>query len=617
MSETRRRPRHHSLRWLRDPAIVGWPLFWLTLGAWTTSGFVSALRNFSQLTSDAVWAWFFAMAAGHAVLFGFLLLARFVWWNRAWSKRHPMVAFSSIMFGVSLGVSASNTIATWLISDHNSVLFALGYVPFGVIAVVGLASAVGYVRHHRENVDELSANQVALQESLAAGLETLASERTETLRVANQAVAEALDALAGTRPEAVDRLNRASAEVLRPLSHQLVAKSRHTEPATPPKVSPRWGEVFDQLSKRPLIAPLATAMLVTLLAWRLTIRDIDQAPPQLVPDPQATGIAVSVDWDSFREAVSQLGVIFGSVLLMAWIVLVTQKHLLPRLQRGGRWLAGALGILFVAAGSQISIGVFFAVLGIETDFGYTSTIAVYVALVITFVTATLGLVSAIKLAHRNILQQWETTNSGLQRQLARLHQKVWDQRRQLAFAIHGPLRSALVSCAMQLNNSIEETEDLTQKLATRIRDAHESMLNPVSELALTEKIGKLADLWSGTCEIDVDIDRSTAERLRNDTLTSSTIHAVVDEALANAITHSGATAIHVLLASTNSEVEVTVVNDITTPKPHSTKGLGAALLDDVSLHWKLVNGDQEVTLVAVIPLSTHESSGYAGATKKE
>jgi signal transduction histidine kinase len=616
VSEARRRPRRFSLRWLRDPAIVGWPLFWLTLGAWTTSGFVSALRNFSQLTSDAVSTWFFTMAAGHAVLFIFLILARCVWWDRAWPKKHPVVAFGSIAFGVILGVSTSNTIATALIADHDSVLFALGYVPFGVIAVVGLASAVGYVRHHRENVEGMYAEQVGLQASLEASRETLALERTHTLHVANQAVSEALEALNGTRQEAVDQLNRTSAEVLRPLSHQLVAKSRPTEPATPPKVSPRWREVFDQLSKRPPIAPLATAMLVTFLASRLTIRDIDQAPPQLVPDPQTTGLAVSVDWDSFAEAISQLGVIFGSVLLMAWITLATQKQLLTRLQRGGRWLAGALGILFVAAGSQISIGVFFAVLGIETDFGYTSTIAVYVALVITFVASTLGLIRAVKLAQQDILQQWEKTNSGLQRQLARLQQEVWDQRRQLAFAIHGPLRSALVSCAMQLNNSIEKTDDLTQKLATRIRDAHKSMLNPVSELALTEKIGKLADLWSGTCEIDIDIDPSTAKRLRNDTLTSSTIHAVVDEALANAITHSGATAIHVLLASTRSEVEVTVVNDITTHKPQSTKGLGTTLLDDVTLRWSLLTGDQEVTLVAVIPLSMQESSGYPGSARK-
>lgn len=609
MNATRRQSRRLSLRWLRDPAIVGWPLFWLTLGAWTTSGFVSALRNFPELTSDAVWAWFFAMAAGHSVLFVFLLLARLVWWDRAWPKKHPVVALGSIIFGVIFGVSTSNTIATWLIAEHDSVLFALGYVPFGVIAVGGLASAVGFVRHHRENVEGLYAEQVGLHAWHEASRETLTQERTHTLHAANQAVSQALDALKGTRQEAVEQLNRLSAEVLRPFSHQLVAKSHHTEPATLPKVSPRWREVFDQLSKRPPIAPLATAILVTLLAWRLTIRDINQAPPQLVPNPQATGLAVSVDWDSLREALSQLGVIFGSVLLMAWIILAAQKQLLPRLQRSGRWAAAALGILFVAAGSQISIGVFFAVLGIETDFSYTSTIAVYVALVITFITSTLGLVSAVKLAHRDILQQWETTNSGLQRQLAQLHQKVWDQRRQLAFAIHGPLRSALVSCAMQLNNSIEKTDDLTLKLATRIRDAHDSMLNPVSELALTEKIGKLADLWSGTCEIDIAIDPSTAERLRNDTLTSSTMHAVVDEALANAITHSGATAIHVSLSSTPSEVEVTVVNDITIHKTQSTKGLGTTLLDDVSLHWRLVNGDQEVTLVAVIPLSTQDSSG--------
>jgi signal transduction histidine kinase len=606
VKDSRPRPRRLSLRWLKDPAIIGWPLFWLTLGAWTTSGFVSALRNFSQITPDSVLAWSLATVGGHTVLFGFLLLARFFWWHRAWPKKHPTVAFGSITFGVILGVSMSNTIATGLMSDHDSVLFALGYVPFGVFAVVALASAVGYVRHHRENVQGLSAQQVALQESLEAGHETLASERTETLRVANQAVAEALDALEGTREEAVDQLNRASAEVLRPLSHQLVAKKNHIELVIPPKRRPRWKNVLDQLSMRPLIAPLATALLVTLLAWRLTIRNIDQAPPQLVPDPQTTGLAVSVDWDSFREAISQLGVIFGSVLLMAWIALATQKKLLPRLQQRGRWLAGALGILFVAAGSQIVIGVFFAVLGIETDFGYTSTIAVYVALVIIFVTSTLGLVSAVKLAHRDILRQWQTTNRGLQRQLARLHQRVWDQRRQLALAIHGPLRSALVSCAMQLNNSSEKTAELTQTLARRIRDAHESMLNPVSELAVTEKIEKLADLWSGTCEIDIDIDPSTADRLRNDTLTSSTIHAVVDEACANAITHSGATAIHVSLASTTSQVEVTVVNDVTTRTAQTKQGLGTALLDDVTLRWKLNNSDQEVTLSAVIPLSTPE-----------
>jgi signal transduction histidine kinase len=262
--------------------------------------------------------------------------------------------------------------------------------------------------------------------------------------------------------------------------------------------------------------------------------------------------------------------------------------------------------IVIAALSQLLITILFNAYGIEIVFEQPVLIRSVFIITIAAISVGIGLIRAIDIARRDVKTQLDDTNHTIEWQIARINQEIWEQRRTMASVVHGPLRAALISSAMELAHSpttASNTDALIPTLRTRITQARDDLTSPNTQPDLLESMNKLRELWRGTCEINLSIDPETVDRLTRDQVAAHSADAIIGEACANAITHGNANVITITISSAERHAHITVTNDGTPPEPTSRTGLGTAYLDDVSLHWSLTPSTDGGQLTAVIPLS--------------
>ena len=158
--------------------------------------------------------------------------------------------------------------------------------------------------------------------------------------------------------------------------------------------------------------------------------------------------------------------------------------------------------------------------------------------------------------------------------------------RESARILHGTVQTRLIACAVAIERA-SETRD-ADAFRTALGEAHSVLAQPAintnpDSISLSEEVQRKVQLWSGLCDITIDVDPMLTEiqgRLARD------VGRVVEEGLSNAIRHGNATSIQVRVSRSNSSVNIEVDDNGTGPQ-RGLPGLGSSLLDSVSPVWKL------------------------------
>ena len=158
--------------------------------------------------------------------------------------------------------------------------------------------------------------------------------------------------------------------------------------------------------------------------------------------------------------------------------------------------------------------------------------------------------------------------------------------RESARILHGTVQTRLIACAVSIERA-SETRDVDAFRAA-LGEAHSVLAQPTintnpDPTSLVEEVQRKVQLWSGLCDISLDIEPSLAEiqgRLARD------VGRVVEEGLSNAIRHGNATSIQVRVSRSNSSVNIEVDDNGRGPQD-GPAGLGSSLLDSLSPVWKL------------------------------
>lgn len=604
-----KRPRNSALRRglrrLTDPSLLGWPFFWASLLAWFVSFYPQVFRSEFSMSWPLVYGWTVSIAGGQLVMFALLLIAKVLWWRRPFTARHPAIAVWSLIVGSTLGVITASTIANQLPAAEQGLTFGFEHVFFGVIGLMIIGSTIVALGNYKDDVDLLEDRQGALRATLEQGRITLQDERQATEQTVMSVMTEARSALEGESREAADRLSAASEHVLRPLSHEL-ASARHgfvpVDVATP---RPRWRSVLTEVSTAPLVAPRMTALIMLLFAWRISYEPAVNQPAQVGIDAPGGTVGVSVDLSSFVSSLLELLSVFFGTLIAAWFVVIASRGLLTWLRPVGRWVVAIVSAVAVAIGSQLIIGVLFSVLGLQTMVDRNILVRLLVIIPIATVSIIMGIVRAADIAQRDVKEQLDQTNTDLAWQVARINQEIWDQRRALALIVHGPLRAALISSAMQLARPTRESAaSLAAELGERIQRATEEFVSPEDARDPLASLAGLQELWSGTCTISLSVDDASTAALASDPIAAHTANRVIEEACANAITHGHASVIDVRVTVRDDELDITVTNDGTPPGEHSGNGLGTTFIDEVSTEWRLVPDMTGTLFSAAIPTTS-------------
>ena len=197
-----------------------------------------------------------------------------------------------------------------------------------------------------------------------------------------------------------------------------------------------------------------------------------------------------------------------------------------------------------------------------------------------------------------------TFQAGIDRELIEsiaASRQVAQLARESARILHGTVQTRLIACAVAIERA-SETRDV-DAFQEALREAHDVLAEParhepLDEATLDDEVQRKVSLWSGLCEIDVDIAPGLGDiggRSARD------VGRVVEEGLSNAIRHGHATSIQVRIARSDSSVSVEIDDNGRGPQ-HGARGLGSSLLDSVSPEWRLSARPVGARLSVELPL---------------
>jgi len=207
---------------------------------------------------------------------------------------------------------------------------------------------------------------------------------------------------------------------------------------------------------------------------------------------------------------------------------------------------------------------------------------------------------------RRALQE---TNDDLGWEVAKIREALWQQRRSLSRALHGPLKSALNAGTIQIQSAAMQGAEVPPAVFDSVRSnisdalsglqAHST--NPVD---LTHQISLLERTWVGVCQLHVDAADEVLERLAADHVCAAATVDIVGEAVANAAIHAGAKNAWITLALDGHRIlDITVRDDGKTGSAEPVPGLGSRILDEVCTDWDLDVSPMGSTLQASLPIT--------------
>jgi signal transduction histidine kinase len=187
-----------------------------------------------------------------------------------------------------------------------------------------------------------------------------------------------------------------------------------------------------------------------------------------------------------------------------------------------------------------------------------------------------------------------------------LRQRNHLEREELSRIIHGRVQSTLLACLLRLsavegaNGSNLDEHALRTWLNDTLQVLIERVRAPESVAELSAGISEYISLWKGRCTFEVDVRHVAKSKLSEST--RSTILAIIEEVCTNAIRHGRARKIDCRVESTSRDtVTVLIESDSQQTANTSERGLGSALLDDVTLTWSTEWTAQGLKVVAVVP----------------
>jgi glucose-6-phosphate-specific signal transduction histidine kinase len=207
------------------------------------------------------------------------------------------------------------------------------------------------------------------------------------------------------------------------------------------------------------------------------------------------------------------------------------------------------------------------------DFGSLNLIYVLIFIMVALPASSFQLVNRDRERLISLIQA-ELTASGWR---ADLQEKYLTQN--AAAYLHNLLQSELLAITKQIEtssddlesvNSRKDLEKLLDRLNRPIKDDFQKFLNnPI------ERLNRLQSAWKGIAEVNITIPTQALEDQNRNIL----LVQIVEEAIANAVRHAGATQVNVMAElQVDTRVRFSIINNGVSSKEKSV-GLGSAWLD--------------------------------------
>lgn len=600
MSKRRRR----FLRRLATPDVVSWPLLAASTGVLVADDVrqllvrqLPAVDVPIALTNSIT-----ATLIGQAITFAVLLVARWTWLQTVWAQRHPMVTVWTFLLATA--VAQVILALTW--SRTSAV--GLDRLIFQTATLLLVAAIDQAVSAHRREMSRLREARASRLIAVDQGRRALDYQTHEVVDEVDAVVAQALLALDEVGDELPEVLTGASEDVLRPLSHE-IAVTQHPRVEIPlggPRVP--WRRVLAAVAARPLISPLAIAIVMTLLAARFTVTDGSGVQPQVEVDVGPASVGAAVEVSSLLGALARLSVVFGATYLSAWLV---KRAAIPLMRSRGtaqRWAIVVLSVLPIALVAQLSVAFLFTSPRLEPLPALTLWSFTQFLLPIVAVALVMGIARTVSGAQLSLRSQVEQANEEFALEIAGINNELWAERQRLSRVVHGPVRAALIAGAIELRAArgcVDETqvrEAIAASTRQRLVEARALLTGAPQVPDVAQALEDARRLWRGVSRIDSSITDAALVLLSQSPWGAEAAVAVCEEGVRNAVHHARATWITIDITSTEGLIDVRIMNDGEAPPSTSTPGLGSRLLNELTVNWSLARMDEVTVLRACIPV---------------
>jgi signal transduction histidine kinase len=589
--------RHGHTIWQRmaNPRIIAWPTFWIATALFALESLVGVLDGSFSIAGGIAF-----LIASQIVLYGLLFLARVMYLRRGFAMRHALFMVLTVVLASFISVTAGQ-ITLLILELSPDQMVAIGLDAFiariVVVFIVGLiwVALVDY----RAVIAELRKTREQLEETKASGQEALIEQRQLVLDRIDNMISQAVTSTAESDPRKTELALRVIADdVVRPLSHNLATTApAFAAPQTQQVKSATWRSVAEDVTQSPWISPLLMAALVTVISVRFTVTDA----PSRIRDQASETLDVIVDTSSLITSFAFLAMMFVVVWITAVIVQRITRRYLKSLPLGRRFLVLGAGLMAIILAMQIVI-FFYEPARLSSSLGLRILASVPVVLI----AVVIGGLRAVAARWRLTQTILARANEDLAWEVAKTQDVLWQERRSMARALHGPLQSAMRAGAQQLSamSSDPGLESSPQAVLDRVRQAVSDAVQPVGEqVALVDHLDSLQRTWSGVCEVITSVSSECVDRLSADRVCRSAAMDILTEAVANAAIHAKAEHIFVSMVVAQDRslvIEVQADGQISSNEP--VPGLGSRILDDVCLEWQLELADDTSKLRAVLPL---------------
>lgn len=569
------------------PNSVSWPGFWILLSI----GFAVTMAGGRSGTADSVFTQLAIGVAAPIAVYSFLALARVSLLRGARTRPLPvrtvLVFVAAAIVGLLAGSVVGGVVGAVLgprrgtpePPDPAVIIGALAATVVSVTMVLCMTAVVvdswrEYRLRDREMRDLESQIELVRTEAIAEIESQNALARTE---VADRLLAE-IDALDSTGARGSgERLRATALDVVRPLSHQLglgEAQFRVPEPVRQPV---DLGQLVADATSHRLLAPVALALLPCV--------------------PVAFYGAFEVGTDRVPLLV-----------LATFVVLFVVSRLANTLFARVSSRAGTAGRIAALALALTSATLLTWATWVGLDRSSTSTAAwgllAWIIPIIGFVLLAVTAVQAVQVRQQDSL---EALQGELAWQVARARELQWVRQSALARSLHGPVQSAAFASALRLEAALDEgslDDGVVQQVRSWLAVALDELASGAERpVVLREVLDRLREIWSGVCDIAVELDQVAADRLLADAVSSRAVAGIVEEGCANAVRHGAATRIHVSIRLDEPrQLQVTVHDNGRTVAGESKAGLGSRLLDMVAVAWQRESGMDGTVLRVLLPV---------------
>lgn len=571
-----------SLRAFGRKEIWSWPLFWFALPIYFLLSFFFDVFLAGSWRIEWLWVAIISFAAVTLLGVGvkYLVVERFFKTRNAWlinliaigiigALKNVLVGELSILFGL---VDS----ADWLFRIYGGAGLAIG-VLFGFVYILG--SRVD----HDATMGMLEVARARLITHRAQSEALLHQERESLLEQTQRVLLPRLDQIQKTLVDSAERVATISAlrdlvqTQVRPLSESLSKAAQSLTVAEAPKMpkKPQARMLQNSFFLKPLIRPGSMFLLFMAGNWFLTF------------------VILGIDAAVWSLAYS----------LASLVVIISIKAIIPASfkVRRGPGIALLLLIGFAAANPT------YWPLKEFSDNLEEDLLLLLVVLNVMFCVVGFAYSRSFEIDRLEAVTQMQRDNDALAREVALFEQQMWIARRNWSFVVHGTVQAALTAAITRLSSG-EELEqyqiDLVMQDLNRAKDALSK--TPEIDVDLTVALPNLVSTWAGICNVKFEITERATRALQKDLSARMCVNEICKEAVSNAVRHGEAK--EVLVEIDRSADELLILKISNNGRLLDTKirrGVGSAMLDELTLDWSVTNNRAtvRVDLDAKLPIS--------------